>query len=695
VLRDFDHSERLSANLSVAGGAISVGGNWARSGADYRGLRQTRGSGVDQTNFGLNARTDLQYFIPLAGFSVPLSGNYSRSRSLPKFPPQSDTEITDAAVQDSLRTERVARGFTASLSRRVQSDNFLMRYTFDRIKPNFSYSDQRGISPSVRDTTTSMAGSIGYQLTWSEKKTFPLFGKNRMRWWFNSIDFSSSASRQTAKRWSLRAGEFRKDPYQYNATLRNQGNVRYNPFRSLESNFGMAISRDLGIPHDWQGVNVGTEIGRSNNLRVSFVVPRWPIVRLLEPTVEVQSTYNEDSSPNVRREGDPKGTRNVNASRNDTGRLRFDLSKHVVTVFKWFGWDPLQQPAPAPNGNGQPGGPAGEDPGVDPSVTGTDSTMQQPKAPRPGVGSAVKGVGRIFTRFQPISASIQHRLSSSYTRIADRPDLAYRLGATTASGVVVDGEEVDTPDNRREELSYNLNSSVRLMEKANGQTIDLQARYAQSTSDSDFRESQQRGSNNTWPDLQLKFDNLHEFGPLKPILAGGELTVDYRETHNESGLRGEPPTVVAETFTLTPSLAFTWKNELTSTLAISLSENSSDTRGARSVTDGLSVTLDLRRNFRAGGGFGFFGKEINFKNSLETTLSMAYSKKGGERFTPGGNVPEPIPATTDIRVGPRVTYTFNTNINGSAFIDYTRSYAEALDQTISTVRLGVTAVINF
>ncbi len=691
VLRDFDHSERVTANLSIAGGAVSLGGNWSRTGADYRGLRQTRGSGSDVTSFGLNARTDLQYFLPLAGFSIPLSGNFSRSKSLPKFPPNSDTEIKEAAVSDSLRTERVGRGFTTSLSRRVQSQNVLMRYTLDRLRPTFSYSDQRGISPAARDTSTSMSGSIGYQLTWSGDKTFPLFGKNRMRWWFNSIDLSSSAARQTSRRWSLRAGEFRRDPFQYSASLRNQGSVRYNPFRSLETSYGAVINRDVALEHEWYGINVGREIGRSSNARVSFVAPKWYVVRLFEPTIEVQSNYNEDSSPNVRRLGDPRGTRNVSASRNDTGRLRFDISRHMTTLFKKLGWDPGGA-ALSPGGvGGRPVVPPGG--AADTSVT--DTTGIDARKSRPGLGSAAKGIGRILTRFQPINVGIQHRMGSSYVRVPDRPDLAYQLGASTNTGIVAKGAELSRPDTRRDEISYNLNSSVRLMEKSNGQSVDLQARFARSTTDSDFRENQSRGVGRTWPDLQLKFDNLHEFAPLKPILKGGELTVDYRETRNESGIRDEPPTTVSETFTLSPALLFTWKNDLTSTLNVALSENSSDTRGSKSVTSNLAVTLDLKKNFRAGGGFGFFGKTVKWSNELESTLNLAYSRTGGERFSPGATIGEPIPATTNIRVAPTVRYFFNRNINGSAFIDYTRTYAEALDQTITAVRVGITALINF
>jgi hypothetical protein len=130
-------------------------------------------------------------------------------------------------------------------------------------------------------------------------------------------------------------------------------------------------------------------------------------------------------------------------------------------------------------------------------------------------------------------------------------------------------------------------------------------------------------------------------------------------------------------------------------LKVAIAENSSETRGSRSTTNNLSVNLDLKKNFRAGGGFNFFGKEVKWTNELESNLAISYTKSSGERFLPGANIAEPIPATTNIRVAPNVRYFFNRNVNGSAFIDYTRSYAEALGQTITTLRLGITALINF
>jgi hypothetical protein len=556
-----------------------------------------------------------------------------------------------------------------------------MRYTVDRIKPNFAYSDQRGLSPAVRDTITNMTGSLGYQLTWQGDKTVPLFGKNRLRWWLNSIDVSTSATRQTVTRWSLRNGVFQKDPYRYSATIRNQGNMRYNPFRSLESSFGMVVNRDAAVPHDWYGIDVGTEVGRTNNLRLFFDVPNtWRLIKHLDPSFEVQSNYAEDSSPSARREGDPIGTRNVNAQRNDTARLKFDFSKHMTSLFTALGWDPVVTEPPRV---------------AAPADTSLPDSLKTAGKERPGAGTLFKGVGRMFTRFQPIIGNVQHRSSSNYSRIPARPDLDYRLGFTTDSGVISQGEELNTPDQKREEWSYNMNSSVRLLEKSDGQTLDLQARYTASTSESDFRANQQRTFSHTWPDLQLKWDNLHEFTPLSPILADGEFTIDYRKASSESGIRDEPPTTETSNFSFTPGLLFLWKNELTSTLKVAIAENSSETRGSRSTTNNLSVNLDLKKNFRAGGGFNFFGKEVKWTNELESNLAISYTKSSGERFLPGANIAEPIPATTNIRVAPNVRYFFNRNVNGSAFLDYTRSYAEALGQTITTLRLGITALINF
>ena len=63
----------------------------------------------------------------------------------------------------------------------------------------------------------------------------------------------STGTRTSGNSWSYRNGEFRPNPHQFSATLQNEGHFRYNPFRSLETNFNITVKRDAAIPHEWHG----------------------------------------------------------------------------------------------------------------------------------------------------------------------------------------------------------------------------------------------------------------------------------------------------------------------------------------------------------------------------------------------------------------------------------------------------------
>ena len=169
VRRDIDFAQRVNAQLNLGGGIISLSGGWTRTGPDYRGLRQRRGRGALEQSWNLNAKSALHHFIPMAGFRIPVSGNYARSESKPKFVPNSDTEITEEALQDSLKTVRVTQGFSTSLSRK-NSKNWLLKYTLDKMSTSFSYNRTRNRGPASADTTTTMNGTLGYQINWAGRQ---------------------------------------------------------------------------------------------------------------------------------------------------------------------------------------------------------------------------------------------------------------------------------------------------------------------------------------------------------------------------------------------------------------------------------------------------------------------------------------------------------------------------------------------
>ena len=162
--RDIDFAQRFSSTINM-GNVVTLTGSWARTGPDFRGLRQRRGTGLDRRGLTLSAKTNVRHFIPLFGFNIPLSGSYNRNLSLPKWVPNSDTEIEDEALRDSLRTEASTRGFSATLTRGGSSSRIL-RYTVDKTKVNYSLSQSRARSPAAADTTVSMSGTLDYSIQW-------------------------------------------------------------------------------------------------------------------------------------------------------------------------------------------------------------------------------------------------------------------------------------------------------------------------------------------------------------------------------------------------------------------------------------------------------------------------------------------------------------------------------------------------
>ena len=151
--------------------------------------------------------------------------------------------------------------------------------------------------------------------------------------------------------------------------------------------------------------------------------------------------------------------------------------------------------------------------------------------------------------------------------------------------------------------------------------------------------------------------------------------------------------------TLSQSMAFTFKNQIKSTLSMAYNKNLTDNRGSISETSNLSVTLDLKKDFRGGSGFRlpipFLSKKIKWTSTLNSNLNITYTRAGGKRYQIGDEIFQPIPKTTSLSISPNLTYNFSRALNGRFFIDYGRSYAEASEQTTTTLRIGVSAVLNF
>ncbi|UCG53134.1 MAG: cell surface protein SprA [Candidatus Latescibacterota bacterium] len=696
--RDIDFAQRFTGNVNF-GNVINFSANWQRTGPDFRSLRQKRGGGTDNRALSLSLKTSVDHFVPLLGFKVPVTGNYSKNTSLPKFTPNGDTEITSSALKDSLKSESINRGFSATLTR-SGSKNPLLKYTFDKLKANFSMSQAARVSPASRDTSLSMNGTLDYSISWSGGKQVRLFKNFRLRYWPNSFNYRLTANRTKARRYRLVGGQFVPDPSLWNAGIANNGSVTYVPFPSLTSSFRMQTQRDLKQPHEWLGVDIGMEINRNHSFQANYKPPPVWLIGAFSPDFNYTSGYREDASPNIRKLDDPEGVKNVANNRAMSLKMRFDLGGYLGKVFGFMGLveeekegGPPGQRPPVPQPAQDTGQTEGDEQEPEEAVAEADTTDAETK-PKPKADPmfVFKRAAGILGSIRKINASVQQRKQSSYSRIPLRPSLAYQFGLSQNSGVVFRGEPLDTPERNTENLSITMDSGVQL-----SKNIDVAARFTRTTSNSVFRANETETRSMTWPDLSLNWKGLENFALFKRLFAATNATVGYSRQTRESGTPGDVQTK-SETTALSPSMLFSWKNKMQSNLGVQYTKDVTDTRGSINETTNLSVTADLKYTFEPGKSMKIplpFLRNKTLKSRLDTSVGAGYSRMGGRRSggKPGFFIS--LPGTSTFRLSPRLTYNFTRALNGSLFINYSRSHSDATNQTTTVVQVGITAVFTF
>lgn len=697
--KDIDFAQRLSTTINM-GNVVTLNANWARTGPDFRSLRQSRGTGADRRNLSLSGRSNLQHFLPLFGFNIPFSANYTRNLSLPKYTPNSDTEITTESRRDSLRTEASTRGFSATVTRQG-SRNVFMRYTFDKTKLNYALSETRTRSPSSADTSLSMNGTLDYSIRFSGKHDVKVHKGSRFRYWPNTMNLRLDASRRTSQRWRNVGGNLLPDPEYFAADLREVFDTRYVPFRSITSTYRLSISRDAARPHPRWSL-YGTEIGRNQNVQMNYKPPPIWGVRALKPDINYQVGYNENSSPNAARPGDPEGTRNAGQTQDISVKASYDIGRYATDFLRRFGL--VDDNAKAPKG--QPPRPPGPAPGTQPpDSTGAAAADTTQSGDGPAEEKevdklvAVKKLTAIIANFRRLNGSYRHRVTSNYTRIPDRPSVWYTLGLSDNSGVtgVVDGEVVvyDFPNRLQETNTYTFDTGTQLT-----RNIDVTGRFSTTLTSTRYREvgastiSETTGNTTVWPDVNLSWKGLEEFGIFRPLFTATSATFAWRQQTRETARGGDVQNRDVSR-TLTPAIVFAWKNGINSNLTVSQTKNTSTSRGSLNETTSLSFALDLKYSFDAGRTIRLpFLKDKVLKSRLDSSLSVSYARTGGKRSTTPGFF-TPVSKTTNFRIGPRVTYSFTRALNGSFFFDYSRLYNEATDQKTTVVRVGVDAIFTF
>ena len=352
VKRDMGLAQRAGVRVNMAD-VIKADFDWKRTDAEYHGLDKNTGSGVNYEDWTFNSSVNVDDFVPLAGFRLPVNVSRRQTVQRPKYETNSDIEILDEDVRNSESTVETSERFSTRLSHNP-SKLAMLRYMIDPWVVSVSGSQAAKDGPIDRARNKSLSGSINYDLRINGNYTL---GRYPVLKHIPLVKGLSIVPKKVAFGGSFTSTENRsisiaadgvETPRQSTKTrpANFTASVDYQPLTVLDMSVSGKSERDMLREQDKFGVNIGQENKRSYDLRLTLVPPKardlpgGPIfapVRAavrglvkIRPSVQFTGNFADIHDPGIRQPGDPVDIRSVS----NAGKWDFRVDVPVGDIFK-------------------------------------------------------------------------------------------------------------------------------------------------------------------------------------------------------------------------------------------------------------------------------------------------------------------------------------------------------------------------
>jgi len=312
--------------------------------------------------------------------------------------------------------------------------------------------------------------------------------------------------------------------------------------------------------------------------------------------------------------------------------------------------------------------------------TAADSTAAAPAARKADPMLLVKHVVGLLSRLDPVKSRIDIDRRNSFDRLYDRADLLYQMGFSTTSGTdgALGGADSD-PLRQTDRIGLNLRTGVNITSNLSA-NINFNSSKRKDESDSRVTETEEI----TWPDINLNWKGLHNWGLLKKHIKSSDMTISYIErTSKRAGSE-------TEGYQFNPSWNMAWFNSLASTISLSYAKKTTMERNQELWDKSWSVNLELKYDVKGKQGIGLplpflRSRKLKFDSNLNTSVNIVYTNT--EKYN--------VPPTTSISVAPRLTYTFSRNVSGNLTMNYRRTAGGIYGYVNHEVGMHATAEFKF
>ncbi len=352
VKRDMGLAQRAGLRLNMAD-VIKADLDWRRTDAEFHGLDRNKGSGINDESWSFNSSLNIDDFIPLLGFRLPVNGGRQQQIQRPKYEINSDIEILDEDIRNRESTVITSERFSSRLSH-APSKAAIPRYLVDPWVIQVNGSRNRKVSPTDRSQGKNLAASVNYDLRINGKYTlgrYPLLEYLPLVKGLSivpkKIAFGggfTSAHNQAAT--IADDGTETPRPTTKTRPSRFNASIDYQPLSIMDMTVSGTSERDMLREEEKFGVNIGQENKRSYSVRLTFLAPKptqipdgpafAPVraavrgINKMRPSIQFNGTFGDIHDPGIRQPGDPTTIRSISNS----GKWDFRIDVPIGDVFK-------------------------------------------------------------------------------------------------------------------------------------------------------------------------------------------------------------------------------------------------------------------------------------------------------------------------------------------------------------------------
>jgi hypothetical protein len=304
VKKEIGRSARASANLTLAD-LLTLNGNLAASDGNFHNINTRVGSRANSYQGNATAALQVHKILdPKWGLSIPVSGNYSQSESVPYYFPNSDILINenDSEQVDSIKTQSRGFGGGIDISKNTPSASPWLKYSVDRLSGGYDYSRQESSNPTTLFShQTSHTANLGYNLTFGRPsfaflswlKGVPMLRKysgSKVYYLLTKLNLALSGTESISNS-RLRSGVAQGS---HTFFLTKRLDSGWHPFESLTFDFNRTHKADLLMnpdnPKDLNNILQG-DLGWAEDVDVDQAVTASYTPRLLS-WLDTDTRYN-------------------------------------------------------------------------------------------------------------------------------------------------------------------------------------------------------------------------------------------------------------------------------------------------------------------------------------------------------------------------------------------------------------------